>query len=126
VLAVPGILLNGNVALTNEDLLVTLGIAGKFSFNEKYGLFAEIIPILSGDATAATPGGPNIVNGQQVIYDTFNAGLEIKAGGHVFHIYVSNSAGNTTNQYMSGGNFDATNGDLRLGFNIYRILNYPF
>ena len=125
-LAVPGILLNGNVANTDEDPLVTIGLAGKISLSPKYSFFAEIIPIISGDQTAATIGSPSVNNGQQTYYDAFTTGVEIKAGGHIFHMFVSNSAGNTTNQYMSGGDFDFAGGDFRLGFNIYRILNYPF
>lgn len=123
---VPGILLNGNVNVPSEDPLVTMGVGAKYSFNEKYGLFAEIVPIVSGDATALTVGGTYLKDGKQTFSDTFAAGVEIKSGGHVFHILVSNSGGNTTNQYMSGGNFDILDGDFRLGFSIYRILNYPF
>ena len=126
IMAVPGILLNGNVASTNEETLMTIGFAGKISVSPKYSLFAEIIPILSGDQTAATLGSPPTVNGKLTYYDAFTTGVEIKAGGHIFHLFVSNSAGNTTNQYMSGGDFDFTGGDFRLGFNIYRVLNYPF
>jgi len=126
VVAVPGILLNGNVAMTDEDPLVTLGVGGRIALGQKYGLFAEIVPILSGDATAATIGNPPTKNGKRTYFDALTTGIEIKAGGHVFHIFVSNSAGNTTNQYMSGGDFDFADGDFRLGFNIYRVLNYPF
>lgn len=125
-MAVPGILLNGNVALTNEETLVTIGLGGKIALGSKYSLFAELVPILSGDQTAATLGSPSVQNGQQTYYDSFTTGVEIKAGGHIFHLFVSNSAGNTTSQYMSGGDFDFAGGDFRLGFNIYRILNYPF
>jgi hypothetical protein len=131
-LAVPGILLNGNVTTTDENPLVTIGLAGRIALSQKYSLFAEIIPVISGDETAATVPGRALNNGNLVFYDTFAAGLEIKAGGHVFHLFISNSAGNTTNQYMSGGDFDITTRrpftfvpDFRLGFNIYRVLNYP-
>ncbi|MCI0697920.1 DUF5777 family beta-barrel protein [candidate division KSB1 bacterium] len=127
-LVTPGILLNGNVRLDGEDPLVTLGVGGRIAMSQKYAFFAEIVPVLSGDQTAATIGSPPIKNGQITFFDTFAAGLEIKIGGHIFHLFVSNSAGNTTNQYMSGGDFDVADdlGNLRLGFNIYRILNYPF
>jgi hypothetical protein len=131
-LAVPGILLNGNVTMTDEDPLITIGLAGRIALSQKYSLFAEIIPVVSGDETAATVPGRVNKNGSLVFYDTFAAGLEIKAGGHVFHLFISNSAGNTTNQYMSGGDYDITTRrpftfvpDFRLGFNIYRVLNYP-
>jgi len=125
-LAVPGVLLNGNVGVKDEDALVTLGLGGRVALSQKYALFAEVTPILSGDATASPLGGPLVKNGRQFIYDTFAAGLEIKVGGHIFQFFATNSAGNTTNQYLSGGNFDLADGDLRLGFNIYRVLNYPF
>ncbi len=126
VMAVPGILLNGNVNVDGEDPLITVGVGGRIALSEKYSLFAEAVPILSGDETALTIGGARPDGSSLVFNDTFVTGLEIKAGGHVFHIFVSNSGGNATNQYMSGGELDFTGGDFRLGFNIYRILNYPF
>jgi hypothetical protein len=129
VAVVPGVLLNGNINMTDEDPLVTIGLAGKFSFNQTYGIYVEAVPIVAGDETAnpIIEGSPNLDdNGNPIFYDTFTTGLEIKAGGHVFHIFISNSSGNTTGQYMSGGDLDFFGGDFRLGFNIYRILNYPF
>lgn len=123
-LLVPGILINGNFQRSDEDALVTLGIGGKFNFNRNYAVFAEVVPILAGEETAAplvvVPSNPG------KFYDTFVAGFEIHTGGHVFHIFATNSAGNSSNQYMSGGEFDLGSGDLRLGFNIYRLLNFPF
>lgn len=128
VMAVPGVLLNGNVGKSGEAALVSLGLAGKLNLSTKYALFAEFVPILTGAEDAAVIGGVLNENeaGEQIFYDSFTAGVEIAIGGHVFHVFVSNSAGNTTNQYMSGGNFDFFNGDMRIGFNIYRLLNYPF
>ncbi|MGH7492193.1 MAG: DUF5777 family beta-barrel protein [bacterium] len=123
---VPGVLLNGNFNLTNEDPLVTMGVGGKFAFNKSYALFAEVAPVVSGDATANVVGGMQVQGNQLVFYDTFVAGLEIKAGGHVFHWFIANSGGNTTNQYMSGGDLDFGDGNYRIGFNIYRVLDYPF
>lgn len=125
-LVVPGLLVNGNVNDDDEDALVSLGLAGKINLNETYALFVEAVPILSGDETADVVGGARLEDGNRVYNDAFTAGVEIKAGGHVFHVFVTNSAGNTTGQYMSGGNFDFAGGDFRLGFNIYRILKYPF
>ena len=128
VLLVPGILLNGNVNVSDEDPIFTLGFAGKIMIFKDFSLFVEGVPILSGEENAATVGGPRIDNGKQVINDTFTIGLERKIGGHVFHVYITNSLGLATSQYMSGGNFDFDifDGDFRLGFNIYRILRLPF
>lgn len=118
-----GMLFNGNFAQANERMLSTLGLGAKYSFNQKYALFAQLVPILGGDATAATVNGQRLQGNSLVFSDTFTSGFEIKSGGHVFHVFVTNSAGNTTDQYLSGA--DLAGGSLRLGFNIYRVLNYP-
>jgi hypothetical protein len=125
-LLVPGILVNGNVSVSDEDPIFTLGYAGKIVIFDDFSLFVEGVPILSGEEGAATVEGWRVENGEQVFSDMFAAGLEYKIGGHVFHIYVTNSLGLATNQYMSGGKLDFAEGDFRLGFNIYRILRLPF
>ena len=125
-LIVPGMVLNGNVNISGEKPLITMGLAGRWALNRKYGLFFEFIPILSGAEGADVVGGPRIENGQRRFNDTVSLGMEIRAGGHVFHVFITNSGGNTTNQYLSGGNFDFTRGEFRLAFNIYRYLRFPF
>lgn len=124
-LLVPGILVNGNVNIKDEDAIFTIGFAGKVMLSEGFSIFVEGVPILSGSETAATVGGPRPDGSDFVINDAFTIGLERKIGGHVFHVYITNSLGLAANQYMSGGNFDASSGEFRLGFNIYRILRLP-
>lgn len=121
VLLVPGVLANGNVGTDDEDTVLSLGFAAKFMIVEDFSFFVEGVPLLSGQNTAA----PVDLTGD-VFYDAFTLGLERKIGGHVFHVYITNSLGLTTNQYMSGGDFDFSDGDFRLGFNIYRLLGLPF
>lgn len=125
-LVTPSILLNGNARLAGESPLITIGLAGRYSLSRKYGVFVEYIPILSGFGDAATVGAFRSGNGALLAFESLTAGFEIFLGGHVFHFFVTNTAGNTTNQYLSGGNFDFLGGDLRIGFNIFRTLNYPF
>ncbi len=126
VLLVPGVLLNGNVNSIDEDAIFTVGFAGKFMLVKDFSVFIEGMPILSGDGSAAPVGGARPEGGQSVFNDAFTIGLERKIGGHVFHVYVTNSLGLAAGQYMSGGDLDFMNGDFRLGFNIYRILKLPF
>ncbi len=121
----PGILLNGNIATTNEDPVFSLGFAGKFKLGKRLSLFVELAPLLSGSDTALPVGGVARKNGQPTVYDAFTFGLEHSIGGHVFHVYATNSLGLTPSQVMSGGNLDFANGELRLGFNIYRALRLP-
>lgn len=122
----PGVLLNGNVNLANEDAIVSLGFAGKFMISDGFSVFVEGVPLLSGSSDAATVGGARLDGNDLVINDSFTIGLERNIGGHVFHIYVTNSLGLATSQTMSGGNLDFSNGDMHLGFNIYRALRIPF
>jgi len=125
-LMAPGILINGNYALTNEKPLITIGFAGKFSIFKSVALFFESSPILTGSNTALPAGGAAIQNGTQtIVYDSFTIGLEQNLGGHVFHLYVTNSLGLTPSQVMSGGNLDFSKGKMRLGFNIYRVIRNP-
>lgn len=126
VLASPGVLLNGNVNLADEDAIFSLGYAAKFEMTPGFSVFVEGVPLLSGSDQAATVGGARTDGSKLVINDAFTVGLERHIGGHVFHIYVSNSLGLTTSQIMSGGDLDFANGDLHLGFNIYRALRIPF
>lgn len=126
VLVVPGVLINGNAALADEDPIVTIGFAGKVMLFKDFSIFVEGVPIVAGADGAATVGGTRNQSGELVFNDAFTVGFERKVGGHVFHMYITNSLGLSTNQYMSGGNFDFLDGDFRLGFNIYRILRLPF
>ena len=118
----PGLLLNGNVTLANEDAVVCLAFAGKFNLSRRVSVFFEMAPVVAGSNTVLPVGGTAIKNGQPRIYDAFTFGLEHSIGGHVFHLYATNSLGLTPSQVMSGGNLDFLNGGLRLGFNIYRAM----
>ncbi len=125
VLLVPGVLLNGNPQIDGEDALITLGFATKLTISGGLAIFVEGVPILSGAGDAEVVGGARTDEDELNFNDSFTIGLEQSVGGHVFHMYVMNSLGLTTNQYMSGGNFDFGEGDMRLGFNIYRRLGLP-
>ena len=126
VLFVPGVLLNGNARVEDEAALITLGFAGKFLIYDGLSFFVEAVPIVSGSGDAEVVEGARFEGNEIVFNDAFTVGFEKRVGGHVFHVYVTNSIGLSTNQYMSGGNFDFSKGDFRLGFNIYRTLRLPF
>jgi hypothetical protein len=73
---------------------------------ENISLVGEWTPVLAGSETGT---------------DTWGIGFEAKNGGHVFHVFVTDAYGLTPNQYLPGGDLN-NNGDVRLGFNLYRIL----
>lgn len=120
----PGFLLNGNVTQTGESAIFALGFGGKVRLSKGLSVFVEGSSILSGLDDALPVGGPGTQNGQPIVYDAFTLGLEHTNGGHVFHLYITNSLGLTPTQVMNGGNLDFARGKFRLGFNIYRVLRF--
>jgi hypothetical protein len=116
-LVAPGILMNQSESLNGEDVLITLGLGARWRFHQNLSLLAEWVPILKGYERTTTFGNLNR-------FDSWGGGFEIAVGGHVFQIVVTNSAGMTTDQYMRGGDLDVTERDMRLGFNIFRLLQF--
>ena len=113
----PGVTVNPSHESNADDVLLTLGLAGRWRFHGNLALIGEWTPILSGYTRTTTFGNVNR-------FDSWGGGLEIATAGHIFQIIVTNSIGIATDQYLNGGDLDIRDGDLRLGFNIYRILNF--
>lgn len=117
---VPGVLVNADENIDNEDVLITLGLGARWNFHKRLSWMIEWAPIVSGYTLTDTFGNLNR-------FDTWGTGLEIATGGHTFQIVMTNSVGLATDQYMRGGDLDPTeffDGKIRLGFNIYRVLNF--
>jgi hypothetical protein len=114
---VPAILLNPDSEKDGEDPIFTIGLAGKTHVWRSISLIAEWVPIVSGYTLTTTFGEFNR-------FDSWGGGVELDVGGHVFQIIATNSAGLTTDQYMRGGGLDIGKGDFRLGFNIFRPLQF--
>ncbi len=117
---VPGLLFNPDEENGGDDPLLTLGLGGRWNFWRNVSVVAEWVPIVTGYTETFTEGTFNR-------FDSWSGGVEIAVGGHVFQIVASNSVGLTTDQYLRGGDLDIRDffdGDFRIGFNIFRILNF--
>ncbi|MFB6279143.1 MAG: DUF5777 family beta-barrel protein [Salinibacter sp.] len=120
VLLVPGVLFNPAVGPDGEQALLTLGVGGRVDVYRNISVFGEWVPILSGYVRTRSLGNLNR-------FDSWGTGVQITTSGHVFQIVLTNSVGGATDQYLAGGDLDVRNvldGNLRLGFNIFRILNF--
>lgn len=117
--AVPGLTVNpAPDQVSGEPVLWTLGLGGRWKFYRNFSLVAEWTPVLGGFTRTRTLGEVNR-------FDSFGTGVEITTGGHVFQIVLSNSIGLATPQFLRGGGLDVPGqGHLRLGFNIYRVLDF--
>ncbi|MBT8399375.1 MAG: hypothetical protein KJO98_02765, partial [Rhodothermia bacterium] len=114
---VPGIITNPVESVDGENALVTLGLAGQWNFHRNLSLVAEWVPIVTGYSRSTTFGN-------DIRFDSWGSAFQITTGGHVFQIVLSNSVGLTADQYMRGGDLDIQDVDVRLGFNIFRVINF--
>jgi hypothetical protein len=105
VLVVPAFSSNTNFWEPDSEGTFALGIGGRFMFLPDLSLIAEWIPALAGY--------DDISNG-------WGLGVEKKIGGHVFQFFVTNSIGICAAQFLPGGDLRLSDGDFRLGFNIFR------
>jgi hypothetical protein len=85
---------------------LSLGIGARFMFPKDFSIIAEWIPVLTGYKTDSAGWG---------------FGIERKIGGHVFQVFLTNSIGMTSAQFVPGGNLKLQDGDFRIGFNIFRL-----
>lgn len=117
VLVAPGILFNPAEQNADEGPLVTIGLGGRWRFHQNLSMIGEWVPIVAGYTRTTTFGN-------DIRFDSWGGGLEIAVGGHIFQIVLTNSVGIATDQYLRGGDLDIRDGDLRLGFNIFRLLRF--
>lgn len=117
VIVVPGVTLNPVEAVQGEDPLITLGLASQWNFYRNLSLVAEWVPIVSGYTRSNTFGN-------DIRFDTWSGAFQISTGRHVFQIVASNSVGLSSDQYLRGGDLDIRDADFRLGFNIFRVINF--
>ncbi len=103
---VPAFSSNANHWESPSEGTLSLGTGGRWMIFHDISIIWEWIPVLAGYK--------NISNG-------WGLGIEKKIGGHVFQVFFLNSAGLTSDQYLSGGDLRLKDGDFRFGFNIFRI-----
>ena len=117
---VPGVIFNPDEDKDDEGPMMTLGLGARWNFSKRLSWSFEWAPIVAGYTLTDTFGNFNR-------FDSWGTGFEVATGGHSFQIVLTNSVGMATDQYFGGGDLDPSDifdGDIRLGFNIYRVLNY--
>lgn len=105
-LLVPSISTNTNHWETDPEETVALGLGFKLNLGSNYGITAEWVPVISGYHEPSHGWG---------------IGIEKKIGKHVFQVFVVNSIGLTTGQYITGGDIKLSEGKFRMGFSIFRM-----
>ena len=94
----------------DKNDLFSLGIGGRIKLSKRFALLADYFYSFSeirkiGNGTYFPPLG---------------IGFEIETGGHVFHLFFTNSAGIIENQYLTNTTSSWAKGEYKFGFNISR------
>jgi mono/diheme cytochrome c family protein len=115
---VPGLIINPDTQIENEDPVVVFGIGGRYYLGKGLSFIMSYSPEVSGKRTQSLYGFYSI----RKHYDTLSVGIEKRIGGHDFQIFVTNSEGIATPHYATGGDLNFGDGNMRLGFSIYRLI----
>lgn len=106
--AVPSFLYNGDFLSEENDNSVALGVYAQYYFLRRFSVLAEWI---------------GVVDGFERDYDCVSIAVEIQTAGHFFKILVTNSLTQNPSHYLAGASQPFAWDDIRLGFNITRILD---
>jgi hypothetical protein len=92
----------------DQNDVFAIGFGGKYNFTRKVSLNAEYFWLLPGQTATD-------------FQNSFSVGFDFLTGGHVFQIHVSNSQGTNEADFIARTTGRWLDGDLFLGFNIYRV-----
>lgn len=102
----PGFLSTGYIPVKNQSLsFFTLGLAGSAKISDNVSANIEYLPYFHSSLSASRP---------------LSLGVDIKTGGHLFQLVLSNSQQFFTRGLYTSTSGDWGNGSLFLGFNLIR------
>ncbi len=106
---VPSYLYNSHIFCPDTKYSFTIGTYWQYYAGRMWSVFIETNTTVTG------------FRGQ---YNSLVAGIELETGGHFFKIFVGNNAALNPSQYLAGSDLKLRGNNLRLGFNITRILKF--
>jgi len=94
---------------SDKNDIFTLGAGGRIKLSQRVSVNAEYHHLFKNQVVSTKA------------YDSFSLGVDIETGGHVFQIFLTNSAGEYEQTYLTETRGKWSNGDIFLGFNITRM-----
>jgi len=92
----------------DQNDVFALGFSGKYNFARKVSINAEYFWLMPGQTA-------------DDFENSFSVGFDFQTGGHVFQLHLSNSQGTIEKDFIAATTGRWLEGDLFLGFNIYRV-----
>lgn len=105
-LLVPSFSSNANHWDESSEGTFSIGTGMRYMVLDDLSIIVEWIPVLSGYKANSSGWG---------------IGIEKKIGGHVFQVFLLNTIGITSSQYLPGGDYQLKDTEFRIGFNIFRL-----
>jgi hypothetical protein len=106
IMVVPAFSTNTNFWGVEPEGTFAIGLGSRYMILNDFSLIAEWVPVVSG---------------YHADQNGWGFGFEKKIGGHVFQVFVTNTIGLTSSQFLPGGDLRLKDFDFRLGFNIFRM-----
>ena len=106
---VPSYLYNSQIYCPNTKYSFTVGSYVQYYVGTLWSLFFE---------------GNTTVTGYRGQFNSLLIGFELETGGHFFKIFVGNNASPNPTHFLAGSDLKFNLKNLRLGFNITRILKF--
>lgn len=100
-----------NLVPTNDDanLLIAIGVGGRYKLNNRFAINAEYYPQLTDYSDQ--------------FKNVFAVGVDIETGGHVFQLQLTNAVQMNEQGFIGETRDDFFNGDIHYGFNISRVFD---
>ena len=92
----------------DQNDVFSLGVGAKYNFTRIISLNAEYFWLMPGQTA-------------DDYENSFSLGFDFQTGGHVFQLHLSNSRGTIEKDFIARTTDRWAEGDLFLGFNIYRV-----
>lgn len=114
----PGYVHRNLVESFDNNLIFTLGLAGRVQLTKVIGLVADFTLPLTG-VQSPFSDSPNSDNYRPAL----GIGFEFDTGGHVFQVNITNSEGLMETDFIPYTTSQWSKGEFRLGFTISRLFN---
>ncbi|MEQ9404668.1 MAG: DUF5777 family beta-barrel protein [Cyclobacteriaceae bacterium] len=93
----------------DDNLLMALGMGGRYKVSNRVAILAEYYPQLTDFNESLT--------------NSFAIGVDIETGGHVFQLHLTNAEQMNERGFIGETRDDFFDGDIHFGFNISRVFD---
>jgi hypothetical protein len=95
--------------IQDDNLLISIGLGGRYKVSNRVAILAEMYPQLS--------------DFNSELNNSFALGVDIETGGHVFQLHLTNAEQMNERGFIGETRDDFFGGDIHFGFNISRVFD---